>query len=134
VVDHGGVVVVEPGGYSGEWRSVWLRFVQELGAVAEPLGLDVRDGYADLDEVFAAAGCRLREIATTPASVDSSLERFFEETLARSYSWTWRVPPGDLRRAVEVVRSWAIEQYGPDLSRPFAADALHRWRVYDLGG
>ena len=102
--------------------------------MAEPLGLDVRGGYVDLDDVFAAAGCRLREIATTPASVDSSLERFFEETLAGSYSWTWRVPPGDLGRAVEVVRSWAIERYGPDLSRPFAADAPHRWRVYDLAG
>ena len=134
VVDRGGVVVVEPGGYSGEWRSVWLRFVEELGPVAEPLGLDVRGGYVDLNEVFAAAGCRLREITTTPASVDSSLERFFEETLARSYSWTWRVPPEDLGRAVEVVRSWAIEQYGPDLSRSFAPEAPHRWRVYDLGG
>jgi SAM-dependent methyltransferase len=134
VVDRGGVVVVEPGGYSGEWRSVWLRFVQQLGPVAEPLGLDVRGGYVDLDEAFTAAGGRLREIATTPASVDSSLERFFEETLARSYSWTWRVPPDDLRRAVEVVRPWAVEQYGPDLSRPFASDAPHRWRVYDLGG
>ena len=134
VVDHGGVVVVEPGGYSGEWRTVWLRFVEELGSVAEPLGLDVRGGYVDLDEAFTAAGGRLREIATTPASVDSSLERFFEETLARSYSWTWRVPPDDLRRAVEVVRPWAVEQYGPDLSGPFASDAPHRWRVYDLGG
>jgi len=134
VVDRGGVVVVEPGGYSGEWRTVWLRFVEELGAVAEPLGLDVRGGYADLDEVFAGLDGRLREVATTPASVDSSLERFFDETLARSYSWTWRVPPDDLRRAVEVVRSWAIEAYGPDLETPFAQDAPHRWRVYDLGG
>ena len=134
VVDRDGVVIVEPGGYSGEWRTVWLRFVEELGAVAAPLGLDVRGGYVDLDEVFADAGGRLRAVTTTPASVDSSLERFFDETLARSYSWTWRVPPGDLRRAVEVVRSWAIEEYGPDLDGAFAPDAPHRWRVYDLGG
>jgi len=134
VVGRGGVVVVEPGGYSGEWRRVWLRFVQELGTVAEPLGLDVRGGYVDLDEVFADAGCRLREVVTTPASVDSSLERFFDEALARAYSWTWRVPPDELRRAVETIRSWAIEEYGPDLETPFAPDAPHRWRVYDLGG
>ena len=44
------------------------------------------------------------------------------------------MPPDDLRRAVDVVRPWAVEQYGPDLSRPFASDAPHRWRVYDLGG
>ncbi len=134
VVRPEGVVVVEPGGYSGEWRSVWLRFVEELGPAAEPLGLDVRGGYADLDEVFTDAGGRLREIASTPARVDSSLERFFEETLAKAYSWTWRVPDDALRRAIDVVRPWAIERYGPDLTAPFEPAAPHRWRVYDLGG
>ena len=40
----------------------------------------------------------------------------------------------DLRRAVEVVRAWAIETYGPDLATPFGVEAPHRWRVYDLPG
>jgi SAM-dependent methyltransferase len=128
----GAAIAVEPGGYSGEWRTVWLRFVEELGRAAVPLGLDVRGGYVDLDAAFAASGAARRNIVLTPASVDSSLARFFDETAAKSYSWTWRVPDDDLVRAVEVVRVWAIERYGPDLDRPFATDAPHRWRVYDL--
>jgi len=132
VVRPGGVVAIEPGGYSGEWRSIWLRFVAELGAPAEPIGLDVRRGHLDLDEAFATCGASRPDILETAASVDSSLTRFFAETEAKSYSWTWRVPEADLRTAIEVVRAWAIERYGPDLDRPFEPAAPHRWRVYAL--
>jgi SAM-dependent methyltransferase len=129
-----GVVVVEPGGYSGEWRTVWLRFVEELGRRAEPLGLDVRAGYVDLDGIFASFGGERREIVPTPASVHSSLERFFDDASKKTYSWTWRVPQHDLDRAIEVVRRWAIGRYGPDLDRPFEPDAPHLWRIYDVAG
>jgi len=133
VLRSGGTIVVEPGGYAGEWRTVWLRFVEELGSPAEPLGLDVRGGYVDLDAVFASCGATSRELARTPASVDSSLDRFFEEAAAKTYSWTWRVPDNELQRAVAVVRAWAIDRYGPELDEPFEPDAPHLWRVYDLG-
>ena len=133
VVEPGGVVVVEPGGYSGQWREIWLRFVEELGAPAEPLGLDLRGGYVDLDGVFAEAASTLREIRETPLILDSSLNRFFDAAAARSYSWTWRVPQPVLERAIEVVRAWAIERYQPDLDAPFDPSAPHLWRVYDLG-
>jgi SAM-dependent methyltransferase len=132
VVRRGGVIIVEPGGYSGQWRRVWLRFVEELGEPAAPIGLDVRGGYVDLDEVFASLGATRRAIVSTPGVVDSSLERFFTEAAAKSYSWTWRVPDDELARAIEVVRAWAIGRFGPDLTTPFERDAPHRWRVYDL--
>ena len=134
VVGVGGVIVIEPGGYTGDWATVWTRFVEELGPAAEPVGLDLRGGYVDLDEVFRSNGGVLREVVETPGSVDSSLERFFNETLERTYSWTWRVPDDELRRAVDVVRPWAMERFGGDLDAPFAPDAPHRWRVYDLRG
>ena len=133
VVRRPGTVVVEPGGYSGQWRTVWLRFVEELGPAAAPIGLDVRGGYADLDAAFASCGGTLREVASTASSVDSSLARFFTEVAERSYSWTWRVADDDLASAIETVRRWAVERYGPDLDARFDADAPHRWRVYDLG-
>ena len=66
VVRPGGVVVVEPGGYAGGWREVWLRFVDALGPAAEPVGLDARGGYTDLDEAFAACGAAKREVIETP--------------------------------------------------------------------
>lgn len=133
VVAPGGVVVVEPGGYSGPWRTVWLRFVEELGEPAAPVGLDVRAGSRDLDEMFAAFGASRRAIISTPGAVDSSLERFLREAAAKSFSWTWRVPDDELARAIEVVRTWALARFGPDLTRPFGQDSPHRWRVYDLG-
>jgi len=133
VVDAGGVIVVEPGGYSGAWREIWLRFVEELGPAAEPLGLDLRGGYVDLDAAFEEGGAVLREVVETRAVLDSSLNRFFSETAARTYSWTWRVPQGDLDRAIEVVRAWTIERFHPDLDAPFDPSAPHRWRIYDVG-
>jgi SAM-dependent methyltransferase len=133
VVARPATILVEPGGYSGEWRTVWLRFVEELGPVAEPVGVDVRRGYGDLDEAFASVGGRLREIVRTPSKVDSSLDRFFTEVAERSYSWTWRVPDDELQAAIATVREWAVQRYGPDLRAPFDPDAPHRWRVYDLG-
>jgi SAM-dependent methyltransferase len=131
-VRPGGVVVVEPGGYAGGWREVWLRFVDVLGPAAGPVGLDARGGYADLDAVFAACGAAEREVIETPMQLDSSLDRFLGEAAARAYSWTWRVGDAELGRAVAAVRAWAVERYGPDLTQPFSPDAPQSWRVYDL--
>ena len=78
------------------------------------------------------AGCarsRPRRRASTAPWSGSSKRRSPGPTPGRG-----ACPRTTCGRAVEVVRSWAIERYGPDLSRPFAADAPHRWRVYDLGG
>jgi ubiquinone/menaquinone biosynthesis C-methylase UbiE len=132
VVSRPSVVIIEPGGYSGEWRDVYLRFVQELGTAAEPVGLDLRDAYTDLDDAFTAHGGMLRGIESTPGWVDSSIETFFREAGERSYSWTWQVPEDALEAAIGRVRAWAIDRYGPDLDQPFAPEPPHRWRVYDL--
>jgi SAM-dependent methyltransferase len=132
VVGPAGVVVVEPGGYAGGWREVWLRFVDALGPAAEPVGLDARGGYTHLDEVFAACGAVKRDVIETPMQLDSSLDRFLREAAARTYSWTWRVGDAELARAVAAVRAWAVERYGPDLTQPFSPDAPQSWRVYDL--
>jgi SAM-dependent methyltransferase len=131
-VEPGGAIVVEPAGYSGGWREVWLRFVEELGPVAEPVGLDADGGYADLDAAFVACGATKRDVIETPMRIDSSLQRFLDEAAARAYSWTWRADDDDLARAVERVRAWAVDRYGPDLTQPFSPAATQSWRVYDL--
>jgi ubiquinone/menaquinone biosynthesis C-methylase UbiE len=131
-VAPGGVIVVEPGGYTGGWREVWLRFVEELGSSAEPVGLDWRANRRDLDEAFAARGATKRTVIQTPMQIHSSLERFLDEAAARNYSWTWRSSDDDLARAVDRVRGWAVERYGPDLTQPFSPEAPQSWHVYDL--
>jgi len=83
--------------------------------------------------VFEQEGAVLREVVETPAILDSSLDRFFAETAARTYSWTWRIPQAELERAIEVVRAWTIERFNPEMDAPFDPSAPHRWRVYDRG-
>jgi SAM-dependent methyltransferase len=125
-------VIVEPGGYVGEWRELYLRFIAELGEAAAPVGLDFRNGLVDLDAAFESEGATLADVFETPGILDTTLERFLAEAEAKSYSWTWRVPQEDLDRAVEAVRAWATVRYGPDLDRSVEPDGRHHWRVYDL--
>jgi ubiquinone/menaquinone biosynthesis C-methylase UbiE len=127
-----GVVIVEPGGYTGEWRRVYERFVDELGPDAGPVGLRTRDGFGDLDAAMDLAGGAFREMVETGATLDVSLETFLQQVGERRFSWTWRLPQERLEAAIPNVRAWAVERYGPDLDRPFDPDAHHRWRVYDL--
>lgn len=131
VVRPRGRVVIEPGGYAGQWRSVWLRFVEIVGERAAPVGLDVRRGTADLDEAFVAWGAQPQELPAVAFQISSSLNGFFEEITDRHYSWTWRIPDNELLTAVEQVRDWASREYG-DLDAPFDAEARMRWRAYDL--
>lgn len=126
-------VVVEPGGYgSPEWRELYLRFVEILGEDAAPVGLDLRNEGRDLNDAFAALGATFRGEVLSAGLVDSSLARFFSEAAERTYSWTWRVPEAHLLRAIDEVREWAPRRFGVGLEEPFALDAPHRWRVYDL--
>lgn len=131
VVRPGGVVVIEPGGYVGIWRDVWLRFVQEVGEAARPVGLDMRGAPAELDEAFAARGMRRRDLPEVRFPGDATLERFFQEVAARMHSWTWRIPEAQLGPAVAAVRAWAQERYGDLLAVPERSVPL-LWRAYDV--
>jgi SAM-dependent methyltransferase len=133
VVRPGGSVLIEPGGYGGKWRDLWLLFVDELGEAAVPVGLDARDGHADLDDAFDAGGAVRRELPTISSPVSGSIGRFLDETGARLYSWTWRIPEADLERAVATVRERAAERYG-DLDRPFDPEVPMGWRAYEVAG
>jgi SAM-dependent methyltransferase len=133
VVRPGGRVVVEPGGYAGRWRDLWLMFVDELGEAAVPVGLDARGGHADLDEAFAAGGAVRRELPTVVSAIDSSIGRFLDEAGGQLYSWTWRIPTADLERAVAAVRARARERYG-DLDAPFDPEVALGWRAYEIKG
>ena len=132
VVRPGGRVLIEPGGYSGEWRELWLLFVDEVGEVAVPVGLDMRQGSA-LDDAFAANGAERRELATVMMPVVGTIAEFLEQTESKLFSWTWAVPDEDLERAVAAVRIRAAERWG-DLDAQFNPVVPMRWRAYEVGG
>jgi SAM-dependent methyltransferase len=127
-----GVVVVEPGGFTGGWREIWLRFVDVLGDRIRPIGLDWVGDHEDLDDAFARGGGVRRDLPPVATRDESTLRRHFDEIDERLYSWTWRVPEEELRRAVAEVRSWA-ERTFPDLDEPFEPGSPIAWRAYDIG-
>jgi SAM-dependent methyltransferase len=130
VVRPGGRVVIEPGGYGGRWRELWLLFVEEVGEAAVPVGLDMRRGNA-LDEAFASGGAERRDLPTVTMPVAGSIERFLEEARARLFSWTWNIPQDELEPAVTRVRERAAERWG-DLDGPFDPEVPMRWRAYEI--
>lgn len=132
VVRRGGAIAVDPGGYSGEWRVVWQRTIDELGPDARPVGLDIGREAAKLDEAFAIGGGELVTTDVTQVVYEGSLARFFDEAERRVYSWTWRIGDQELERGIAAVRAWAADRYG-DLEAPFDPLASHPWRVYRLG-
>ena len=131
VVRPGGSVALDPGGYSGEWREVWLRTLAELGAGSQPSGLDITRDEASLDEAFAAGGAELVGTDAVQVAYEGSLSTFFDNAEQRVYSWTWRVDDDDLHRGIAAARAWAADRYG-DVDVPFEPLASHPWRVYRI--
>jgi ubiquinone/menaquinone biosynthesis C-methylase UbiE len=132
VVAPGGPIVLEPGGYRGEWLDIWQRVEAELGPAVRHVGLDVHErGFADLDEAFAVHGAPPTELPSVRAATRSTLARFLEQARERSFSWTWRVDERALGPAIDRVEAWAHERYGDDLTA-VADEVEMRWRAYVL--
>ncbi len=132
VVREGGVIVTEPGGFTGRWQEMWLRFVDLLGDRVRPVGLDWVDQTEALDEAFAASGARRRELGEVMSHNGTTLRDYFSELEERLYSWTWRVPPEELMPAIAEVKAWA-ERTFPDFDAPFDPLVPMSWRAYDVG-
>ena len=126
VTRPGGVIAIEPGGFAGRWQVVMERMVEAIGPAAEPVGLSRGREPEALDEAFVDAGAEPLGVVDIPGHFAGSLRSFFDEALARTYSWTWRASDEDLARGVATVRAWAdgtLRRLGHP-ARPRGADAL----------
>lgn len=131
-VRPGGVIVIEPGGYRGDWLEVWQRIEAELGPAVRHIGLDVREGdFAELDAVFADHGATPRGAPRIDVRSVDTLGAFFEQARDRSYSWTWRVEPDVLRAGLDAVEAWAHERYGENCDA-IGSQMQMVWRIYGL--
>jgi SAM-dependent methyltransferase len=132
-VAPGGTIVIDPGGYTGTWRELWLRFRDLAGPAAEPPGLDMRDPEV-LDDAFVEHGATRRDLPVIrSASATATVRRFLEDTRAQKYSWTWRLGEEELGRLVDIVEAEALERWGDlDVVPEPTVEAL--WRAYDLPG
>lgn len=130
VVGLGGRVLIEADAYGIQCGSLYRRFMDETEHAA-PAGLDVRAGYRDLDDAFAASGAAARDLPAIVAKAETSPNRYLDRVTERLYSWTWRIPDDELRDAIERVRRWAAEEYS-DMDSPVEPEVRVRWRAYDV--
>jgi ubiquinone/menaquinone biosynthesis C-methylase UbiE len=128
-VARGGKVAIEPGGFSGPFREIYLRFAQTLGDAVVPVGLSSIDRDRQLDEGFASVGWDVRREVPVVYDRAVTLREIFDEIPTKRWSWTWRVPDDDLAAATAEIGAWAKDRFG-DLDDPMAAEAT-RWRVYE---
>jgi len=127
VVSADGPIAIEPGGESGVFRDVFLRFHEVLGDVALPLGLHPVRRDEQLDSGMAAIGWKLDHVQELAYVARSTLAAFFDGIPERKFSWTWNIPEEALTAATAEVRSWASERHDLDAPQP---DVPTRWRVY----
>jgi SAM-dependent methyltransferase len=133
VVRRGGVILIEPGGYRGDWQEIWEQIESVLGPSVRNVGLraDEDDGLG-LDDAFARHGAQLRSIAEVlGVRTSMTLADFFREARARAFSWTWRIDEDALARGLDTVEAWAKDRYGADLADVTSSMRL-AFRTYDL--
>jgi SAM-dependent methyltransferase len=133
VARPGSRILIEAGGNSGRWEAMHRRFQATLGGGMGPVGLDVRDGFDQLDAAFAGHGATFRALPQRVVAVEDpvTVQGFFDRVRGRVYSFTWRVSDEEIERAIAEVRPWAEELWGRS-DVPVDPLAVIRWRAYDL--
>jgi SAM-dependent methyltransferase len=133
VTSPGGVIAIEPGGFAGRWQEVMSRMMEAIGPAAEPVGLSRGREPEALDAAFADAGAEPMGVVDIAGHFAGSLRTFFDEALARTYSWTWRASDEDLTRGVAAVRAWAKDRFD-DWDAPLDLEAPMHWHRYRVSG
>ncbi len=130
VVRLGQVALVNLGAYGGELAEIQERFAELAGISLDPVGLRWGD-FDQLDRVMERLGATPRSPPPVHEGDSDSLSKFLKGIEENRFSWTWRVDDDVRLRALEELRPWAEERFGPlDETKPH----LHatRWRAYDL--
>jgi SAM-dependent methyltransferase len=130
VVRPGHVALVNLGAYGGERAEIQERFAELVGISLDPPGIRWGD-FDALDRAMERLGARPRSLPPVNESAVDSLDEFLLGIEEGRYSWAWGVAEDVRQRALEEMRPWAEERFGPlhvSSSRPHAT----RWRAYDL--
>jgi SAM-dependent methyltransferase len=130
VVTDDGVIAIEPGGESGVFAEIYLRFVAILGDAVRFPGLDPIDHDSVLDAAMERMGWRVSDVVPVTYPRRISISEQLERIPQKIYAWTWSVPDADLRAATDQVREWASGRFDIDARQP---DLPTRWRIYQRG-
>lgn len=132
VIRPGGVLVVHLGTYGGPRDEIHRRFEEVVGSSIDPVGLGWH-GEDELDAEVARHGGRLRMLPPLAHRSEEPLAAFLDGIEQNRYSWTWPVPDDVRLGALEELRTWAEDRFGPlHAARTWEAAIL--WRAYDLPG
>lgn len=126
----GGVLVVHLGTYGGPRDEIHRRFEEVAGFSVDPVGLGWH-GEDELDAEVARHGGRLRMLPPLIHRSEEPLAAFLDGIEHNRYSWTWPVPDDVRLAALDELRRWAEERFGP-LHVPRTWEAAIVWRAYDL--
>jgi len=130
VVRPGAVALVNLGAYGGERAEIQQRFADLVGISLDPVGLRWGD-FELLDRTMEQLGAAPRLLPAVHEGDTEPLDHFLEGIEGNRYSWTWTVDDEARLGALEVLRPWAEERFGP-LDEPRPHEHATRWRAYDL--
>jgi SAM-dependent methyltransferase len=132
VVRPGGVLLIHLGAYGGPWDEIHQRFEEVVGFSVDPVGIGWHR-EEELDAEVARHGGRLRILPPLTDRREEPLSEFLDGIERNLYSWTWPVPDDARLSALDQLRPWAEERFGP-LDRLQAFETTIVWRAYDLPG
>ncbi len=130
VARRGSVLLVNLGAYGGDRAAIQERFGELAGVSVEPVGLRWGD-FDELDRAMTALGTMPRDLPALADADDEPLSAFLDGIAESRYSWTWKVDDTTRFRALEELRDWAKDRFGP-LDEPRSREHATRWRAYDL--
>ena len=130
VVRPGGVLLVHLGTYGGPRDEIHRRFEDIVGFSVDPVGLGWHS-EAELDAEVARHGGRLRMPPALAHRNEEHLAGFLDGIERSLYSWTWVVPDDVRLAALDELRPWAEQRFGP-LDQPQTWESTIVWRAYDL--
>ena len=130
VVEPGGVLLVNLGAFDEPTTQIRRRFSEITSVQTDPVGL-MWGELGELDARMQVLGAAVRLMPPIPQEEEESLGEFLDGIAEGRWSWTWNAPEGLRLRAVEELRPWAEERYGP-LDRISRVELETVWRAYDL--
>jgi len=130
VVRPGGTVLVSTTDYTGLYRAVQERFLDEAGGL--PLAVGIRpDDHGSLWAAMSSHGARRRRLPTIHGRRSLTIRRFIAHIEQGHYTWTWSADEERRLHAARRVREWLGRRYG-DLDRPVEPRYEITWWAFDL--